>query len=237
LIVDEVRSQSDEHRAVSMYNIMKPLAAAPPDWLPVNAKFQNTRYSPNCVRLFATTNEIDAMFIPEDDRRFFVVHSDTDRAAQAERLSGYWNWARDESNLAAVREWLARRSLSRFKPFAPPPKTLKHRAVTESLGYEEDHPFMVALRELGRPSVLFMQQLKEKASESLEWPHVKKDFAPRIQTRTMKRLGYVAVPSTAEGERWRVGKLDVKYGWRRTDVSIEDARRELLELVAKFEAD
>jgi hypothetical protein len=75
LVVDEVRPTKDEFHASSMYNVLKPMIVAPPDVLPLNQKFEKLRYVVNVMRVFVTTNDWMAMYIPPEDRRMFVMHS------------------------------------------------------------------------------------------------------------------------------------------------------------------
>ena len=176
LVVDEARSQSDDHRATTMYNVLKPLCAAPPEMLRVNAKFQSPRWIRNCVRLFITTNEVEGMFVPKDDRRLCILHSAFTRAElDAERMERYWAWVR-AGGAAAVRGWLARRDLRGFDPAAPPVQTRKHAELTASWGLPEDSGLARALRLLGErraaegrteagwPRVMFIAELKEVAA-------------------------------------------------------------------------
>ena len=56
-------------------HILKPMIAAPPDTLPLNNKYMALRYVLNVMRVFITTNDWMAMYIPPEDRRMFIMHS------------------------------------------------------------------------------------------------------------------------------------------------------------------
>lgn len=227
LVVDEARSQSDEHKATSMYNILKPLAVAPPDWVQVDAKYKKPYYVPNCCRLFITTNEVEGLFIPQDDRRLGILHTETTREEELPRLREYWNWVRQPENLAAVQHWLLEHDISNWDCNAEPPKSHKHREVQASWDYADDDPLVTLLHELNHPEVLFIKQIKDLAARKLDWEdYVRRELSPRKMARTMRKLGYLPVQpldhrawfSEAGNRRFRI-----KIGWRREDVPREKA--------------
>ncbi len=123
LVINEVRPYNESHRASGFYNRIKPLLAAPPDSLPLHMKHMHKIYIKNVMRVFLTTNDYLTMFVPEEDRRLFIIHS-----------SKAQNWAKQpyfeemfrylaNGGKEAVVNWLLARDISEFKPGATPPMT------------------------------------------------------------------------------------------------------------------
>lgn len=199
LVVDEVRPTKDEFHASSMYNILKPMIAAPPDTLPLNNKYMALRYVLNVMRVFITTNDWMAMYIPPEDRRMFIMHS---QKAQGWRDQHYftelfgWFAAGGEDE---VRRWLQRRDLSAFNPKRQSAKTAGWEAITNTWGEPEDEVDR-AIVALGSPEVVFGFELaaaifdgKEELERILKSPR-------RIGFR-MQRAGYIAVAPQGSA-RW-----------------------------------
>lgn len=241
LTINEVRPTKDEFHASSMYNIMKPLIAAPPDTLPLNDKYAKLRYVVNVLRVFITTNEPQAMFIPEDDRRMFVLHSYLeDKWHEAEgdptyfvRLFG-WIAAEGAGHVAA---WLRARDVSAFNPKAPPVRTTGWAAVAGSWEAPDDGVAR-AIERLGRPAVIFGQELVDGAFDDRE-EMAGMMKSPRKLAHRMQRDGYL-LKRRPDGDRWqfsmdgkvfrsrlafvRAGLLDDDVA---TGVAIEDRGRQL----------
>jgi len=107
----------------SLYEHMKTLTAAPPDVLRVNVKHVRQYYIPNVVGVVITTNHRDGVYLPPDDRRFFVAWSET---TKEDLPPGYfkelYSWYED-GGADHVAAYLAALDLSDFNPKAPPPWT------------------------------------------------------------------------------------------------------------------
>lgn len=204
LVIDEARSSKDEYHASSMYNILKPLIAAPPDTLPLNDKFKSMRHIVNCLRVIITTNDRMALYIPEEDRRYFMMHSPLATGwAPPEYFADLWAWY-EAGGLQDAAAWLAARDLSAFNPKAPPRKTGSWRSVASSWGIGEDDATDGALEALGRPLVVFSSQLATVQFDGREEMAglVK---SPRKLQHRMERCGYVLVPRPEGVDRWRAG--------------------------------
>lgn len=206
LVIDEARASKDEYHASSMYNILKPLIAAPPDTLALNDKFKNMRHVVNCMRVFITTNDRMAMFIPEEDRRYFIMHSplridwflEEHGPSYFNDLFG-WFAAGGTEDVAA---WLASRDLQHFNPKAPPAKTDSWAAVVGSWGMGEDDPIDGAIEALGRPTVVFSSELAAVQFDGRE-EVVALVKSPRKLQHRMERAGYLVVPRPRDQDRWR----------------------------------
>jgi hypothetical protein len=204
LTIDEVRPTKDEFHASSMYNILKPMIVAPPDTLPLNDKYQKLRYVINVLRVFITTNDWMAMYIPAEDRRMFIMHSTLpqkwhETEGKPEYFVRLFAWLQ-QGGCANVAAWLQARDLSRFNPKAQVEKTMGWEAVANTWGEPED-AITLALEQLGSPQVLFTAELlrvqfdgKEELEGMLK--------SPRKIGHRMQRSGYLAMKPPNGDPRW-----------------------------------
>lgn len=209
LTVDEVRPSKDEFHASSMYNILKPMIVAPPDTLPLNDKYQKLRYVINVLRVFITTNDWMAMYIPPEDRRMFIMHSTlAQRWHELEGDPQYFQrlfaWF-ERGGGAHVAAWLRVRDLSQFNPKAQVARTAGWEAVSNTWSEPEDAVGQ-ALDLLGTPPVVFGAEMlhvqfdgREELAGQLK--------SPRKIGHRMQRAGYIAVKPT-DGDRWVVRRED-----------------------------
>lgn len=207
LVVDEVRPTKDDHQASSMYNILKPLTAAPPHTLPLNDKREKLRYIINLMRVFLTTNDWMAMYIPPEDRRMFVMHSTLDAGWHlAAGLPNYFEdlfaWFEDGGD-AHVAAWLAGRDISAFSAKAPVHKTAGWNAVATTWDSNDgDDPVGLAIEALGKPGVFFSAELLGAAPFDAQ-----DDMAVFLRSKRkaglrMQKAGYMPMKAVDGNERW-----------------------------------
>lgn len=204
LTIDEVRPSKDEFHASSMYNILKPMIVAPPDTLPLNDKYQKLRYVINVLRVFITTNDWMAMYIPPEDRRMFIMHSTLQQrwheaAGDPDHFTRLFRWF-ELGGAGHVAAWLRARDLTRFNPKNQAPRTAGWDAVANSWSEPED-AIGQALDLLGRPKVVLTSQLlrvqfdgKEEIAAAMK--------SPRKIAHRMQRAGYIAVQPPRDHDRW-----------------------------------
>ena len=118
MIINELR-QTDSYDRRALENRLKPIIAAPPDFLPVNRKGLHPVNVANRVFVMAFSNFRDAIALPSDDGRWFVLWSDVGQMNAIEALR-IWTWYKSAGGFAAVNVWLLARDVSRFNPAAPP---------------------------------------------------------------------------------------------------------------------
>jgi hypothetical protein len=126
LILNELRQgEVRDRRAVE--NFLKPLLAAPPEYLMVNMKGLHPYPVVNRLFVLAFSNFDVPIALPGDDRRWFVVKS------SAEPFEGraLWDWYA-KGGLDAVAGFLARRDVSAFDPGMPAPMTDAKRTLIEA---------------------------------------------------------------------------------------------------------
>lgn len=131
LVVNEVRPAADGHMASTFYNKLKPLIAAPPDYLLINPKYGKTFDAKNCCRVFLTTNHLLSMHIPEEDRRMFVMNSPLMAPPPQETFTQLYGWLQNGGRENVV-AWLRGRDLSNFDAGAPPPMTAGKQQVIDA---------------------------------------------------------------------------------------------------------
>lgn len=226
LVVNEVRPSKDEFHASSLYNILKPMIAAPPDTLPLNDKNAKLRYVINVMRVFLTTNDWMAMYIPPGDQRMFIMHSPLEsewhvRAGEPDYFSGLFGWMESGGGNAAVAAWLAARDLSAFNPKGIVPKTAGWESVAGTWEEGEDGVGF-ALAALGGPDVLFATELVDPQFDFQE-DVMGMLKSPRKIGHRMAKAGYALVkcptPSARggwefqhDGRRFRTRMAFVKTG-------------------------
>ena len=95
----------------------------------MDVKYANTIYVRNLCHVVLTTNTPLGMFIPEEDRRLFVMASSVRRGdLGTDYFDRLYGWLNAGGAHAAVR-WLLARDLRQFTPTAPPPATAGRSAI------------------------------------------------------------------------------------------------------------
>jgi len=120
MIINELRPDEFKDRR-ALENTLKPIIAAPPEYITVNRKGLHPYDALNRVLVVAFSNFRDAIALPPDDRRWFVIWTYATHLAEskAERL---WAWYA-HSGYEAVAAHLMSRDVSAFNPAAAPPMT------------------------------------------------------------------------------------------------------------------
>lgn len=226
LVIDEVRPTKDEFHASSMYNILKPMIVAPPDTLPLNDKYSKLRYVINVLRIFITTNDWMAMYIPPEDRRMFILHSTLpqrwhETEGDPEYFVRLFAWM-EGGGIEAVGAWLMERDLRAFNPKAQVAKTLGWNAVASSWS-EPDDAVQAALDALGAPDVFFgVELLQDQFDGREEIAGMLK--SPRKLSHRLQRAGYLLMRPDDGVDRWAFFKDGGAYRARHAFVKQELAR-------------
>ena len=120
MVFEELRqSEAKDRRALE--NHLKPIIAAPPEFVTVNRKGMHPYQALNRMFVLAFSNERVPLSLPSEDRRWFVVYSDAPRMPDPEGKA-FWDWM-DNGGCSAVAAWLYQRDVSRFNPGGTPPLT------------------------------------------------------------------------------------------------------------------
>ena len=141
MVVNELR-QSEAKDRRSLENTLKPLIAAPPEFLSVNRKGLAPYDLVNRLQVIAFSNERVAINLPSDDRRWFVIWSDAKRMLD-EDGAVMWAWL-NSGGKSAVAAWLHARDVSAFNPGASPMLT-EAKAIMVEAGMSGAESFLVDL--------------------------------------------------------------------------------------------
>jgi hypothetical protein len=120
MVFEELRqAEAKDRRALE--NHLKPIIAAPPEFLQVNRKGLHPYQALNRIFVLAFSNERVPLSLPSDDRRWFVTYSEAPRMTETQGRA-IWDWYAS-GGLAVAANWLAARDVSTFNPGAAPPAT------------------------------------------------------------------------------------------------------------------
>ena len=141
LIINELRQpEASDRRALE--NSLKPVIAAPPEFLSVQRKGLAPYEAVNRLQVVAFSNERMAITIPSNDRRWFVLWSDAACMAP-EAAARMWAWYKS-GGFAAVAAWLLERDVTAFNPGAAPPMT-EAKAIMVETGMSGAESFLVEM--------------------------------------------------------------------------------------------
>lgn len=94
----------------------------------VNPKYIPSYVVRDCINYIFTSNQPDAFFLEDDDRRFFI--HEVQVAPLDELFYAEYDLWLDTGGSAAVFDWLLRRDLSNFNPAAPARRTMAKERMT-----------------------------------------------------------------------------------------------------------
>jgi hypothetical protein len=205
LRVNEARDLGDMTRH-EFYERIKNLSAAPPDVLPVNEKYLGETYIPNVCGVLVTTNHQDAIALPADDRRCFVMWSTLTKEDFTEK---YWidlyAWYASGGN-EIVAHYLANMDLSGFNPKAYPPRTEAWHQMVGFSAAPEDAELADAIEALKKPDALTVGSVIAKAAPAL-MDYLRERRNSRSIPVRFNKCGYVPVRNKdAKDGLWVVGK-------------------------------
>jgi len=141
LVVNELR-QSEAKDRRSLENTLKPLIAAPPEYLSVQRKGLAPYDLVNRLQVIAFSNERVAINLPSDDRRWFVIWSDAPRMTDDDGAT-IWAWL-ESGGKSAVAAWLHLRNVTAFNPGATPFMT-EAKAIMVEAGMSGAEAFLVEM--------------------------------------------------------------------------------------------
>ena len=115
VVINEVESFK---QGKEVANILKPLLAAPPDTIAINAKYQPQFDQPNLFSVIMTSNSTRPMHVAGVDRRITPIHCREEKmpVAMSEEI---WGWLKD-GGLKLLHHELMHRDVSGFNPNVRP---------------------------------------------------------------------------------------------------------------------
>lgn len=237
LLISEARDPGDGARInhFDLYERLKIYAAAPPNALRVDEKFVAAYYVPNIVGVIITTNHRnDAIYLPSDDRRFYVAWSNSTTEEFVGQFEGLWHWMEHEGGAGHVAAYLAQRDLSKFNPRARPIHTPAFFDLADTGRAPEDAELADALDQLGRPDICSIATIAATTiGAGLEWLLDRK--SRRAIPHRMERCDYARCRNPdADDGLWMInGRRQTLYA--REGLSPEQRRQAAAAFVAKFQ--
>jgi len=196
LRVSEARDVG-EHGVVDRYRLydhIKDMITTPPSTLRINIKYVPEFEIVKCLGVVVTTNHRDALFLPPNDRRFYVAFSERlGEEFPAAYWNEFWDWYK-AGGFEHVAAYLLTYDLTGFDPKAEPPKTDAFWAMVSVDRSSEHSDLADTIDALGRPDALAINQLIEKAPD-LEWLHALK--MRRMVRRRLEDNDYLFVINPA----------------------------------------
>ncbi len=209
-----------------VYEHLKEMVDPAPTERLLVSKSGSSFYTTTCMTSLIMTNNLDAIPLPEDDRRFAVLSNGDKRDDDYWRVLNEWMDVR--ANLAAFARWLEETDLSDYNPYDPPlmtrakrdmvdeNKTVLDRAVTDAVTAMEGYfvPEQV-LRHVQRSGVPLPENWRAPAEKEVArqayrvaYPNGR-HLAPQIgekRYRVFHAVKSKAVTSSAVEVRRAIGK-------------------------------
>ncbi len=198
-----------------LYEHLKTFTAAPPEVLRVDEKHLREYSIPNVLGVVITSNYQDGIYLPPDDRRFFVAWSE---ATQETLPEGYWldlyGWFAG-GGAEHVAAYLGGVDLSGFDPKAPPPKTSGFWAAVDAGRSPEVAGVADALDKMGNPEAVVLSELAAHADEETFFYLAGPKNARKVP-HLLGEVGYLKVVNEgAQDGKWKVdGKRQTIYARR-----------------------
>ena len=142
------------------------------------------------------TNNLDAIQIPDGDRRFAVLANGGRMTAEmAKKLQ---TWMEQEGNIAALAQWLETSDLEKFDPFDAP-ETLTKKAMQEMSRTDRDEAFLTVRKLFGRAALFTGEQFhRAMVAEVPAKTAMREDFGAwashRLRQTTTSRDGEFRMP-------------------------------------------
>lgn len=205
LVVNEARPSDSDFKATDFYERLKPMIAAPPDWLVRNGKYEKQEHVRNIMRVVITTNDSLALFVSEDDRRLYFAESKLPKGWASRdyfsRLSSFYK----SGGYGHVYAYLLQRDVSKFDPKWVPAPNAAHKVVSASWNQPIHDPIVEVLDELAWPPVFFGSEIlrcEVAAFDNKEEVRLLLRSSRKMAMR-MNKLGYEQRSSPYKSNGWK----------------------------------
>ena len=137
LVLNELREPDAKDRR-ALANRLKPVIAAPPEYLSVNRKGLHPYDMVNRLFVLAFSNDAVPITLDSQDRRWFAIKSTAPRMSP-EAGAELWRWFM-AGGLSACAAWLAQRDVRAFNPGGAPPMTeFKFTLIEQGMSANESY--------------------------------------------------------------------------------------------------
>jgi hypothetical protein len=182
----------------------------------LNPKYIPSYFIPDTMNYYYTSNQPDALFMDDQDRRFFVHEV---RSGKYEDYKRYVEWRDSEEGTAALWHYLLQLDLAGFDPQAPAPVTQGKETMIE-IGKSDLGAFVYELR-TNTEAVLARAHLEGDLFTAQELhmlfdPSGEKRASPNALARELKRAG-LHPPATGSKIRLADGTMRTVYAVRNMD--------------------
>jgi hypothetical protein len=232
LRVSEARDLGDVKR-FTFYEKLKTMVTSPPDVVRIGAKWVSAHSIANVTAVVVMSNHgTDGIYIPADDRRFYVASSSLKKEDFTEQYwKDLWGWY-DNGGDKAVAAYLQNFDLSDFNPKAPPPKTDAWWAIVAASSSSEDGELAELFDKLGNPGAIILEELRDEArheglTDFANWLSDPK--SRRALPSKLAEMGYnfFSNPSNKKKGTWRIKSKERRI-YARTLRTTKDGREELI---------
>ncbi len=159
-------------------------------YIRLNPKYVPSYSIPDTINYYYTSNDPDALFMDDADRRFFVHEVSADKFLA---YRAYVAWRDSDEGIAALWHHLLNLDITWFDPQAPAPETLGKSSMIE-LGKSDLGAWVRDLRENGERMLARAGMKGElftaKELHALYDPSGEKRASPNALARELKRAGF-----------------------------------------------
>jgi len=234
-VILRVSEASDlgEFDRFALYEATKVMWAAPPDTLMVDDKHIKMYPIVNVLGGIVTTNHrTDGLYLPPDDRRHYVLWSDSEKDDFTEDYwNKLWRWY-DHGGFENVAAFLRTRDISQFNPKKPPEKTAAFWAIVDNARAPEEGELRDELEALGWPKAITLEQVIN-ASKGLIGGWLSDRKNARAVPHKFERCGYIVLRNDGSDDgRWKVGGKN-KTIYVRKELSPKEQHKAAAELIEK----
>jgi hypothetical protein len=205
LRINEIHDLGGESR-YGFYERTKDIITNPPGTHRINTKHVPQYVALNVCGVIMTSNHLDALYIPPDDRRHYVcVSTRTKEEFSKEYWDAIYGWFRN-GGFEAIAHYLATFDLSGFDAKSPPPKTAGWYAAMGAGVAPETGDLLDVIEGMGTPPAVTLSMIKARAPIESELRAAFNDAKGRKRLpKRMDDAGYVAVPNpdAQKDGRWR----------------------------------
>lgn len=177
---------------VNTYEHLKEIVEVRPTVREIKTKGDKNYRSLSSTTFLIFTNHIDALPIPDHDRRFCMVSNGSPKPVQ------YWQalntWMDDEANVAAFYHWLVTYDIAGYSPYEKPPTFAAKAAMIDEAKSDLDTAVKVALENM--PGEIFTMPQLEKyvrmvadQDSTIELPRPLGPIMKKVARRGLVRIG------------------------------------------------